>query len=435
MRIRTALALAAAGALAAPGAALAHATLLSAAPAAQSTLDRAPSEVRLRFSQPVVIADGAIQVLSEDGSAHARPARVADDGRVVVAAVTGLRTGAAYTVRWRVTSGDGHSPSGVFTFGVGVAPPPPTEAVGARGTTWRDDVARWALFAAIALVIGPLAVRLVVLRGRVPDPLEHRTHLVTAGAALAVINVGIVAFVIRASNALQLPFGDLLYGDLQPFAQKTRFGIAFLVLMVGFGVVFGLLLVAWVFDRAAPRVAALGLSIALVSGLSLSGHQGTEPGAGWLSALVDWLHLVAAAVWVGGVAALAFLVWPSAPELRKRAFVGFSRLAVVLVGVLVAGGVYLAVERLAAPSDLWTTGYGRILLLKLGVVAVALLWGAVHHLVVRPRVEAGAAVRARPSLAGETAVALVVLLVAAALTNASPPPPEGAGNPAATAER
>jgi copper transport protein len=435
VRTPLALALVAVAALVSPAAALAHATLEGATPATQSRVDAVPSEVRLRFNQPVTVTEQAIQVLARDGSLLSGPARLEDGGRVVVAAVAGLTANAAYTVRWRVTSSDGHSPSGVFTFGVGVAPPPPTLAVGAGGTTWRDDLARWVLFSAIALVIGPLALRLIVLRGPVPDALERRTHLVTVVATLAVIDAGIAAFVVRASNALQLPFGDLLYGDLQPFAEKTRFGIAFLVLMVGFGVVLGLLLVAWVFDLVAPRVAALGLAIVLVSGLSLSGHQGTEPGSGWLEAAIDWLHLVAASLWVGGVAALALLVWPSAPELRRRAFVGFSRLAVALVAVLVAGGSYLAFERLTAPRDLWTTGYGQLLLLKLAVVVVALGWGALHHVVVRPRIEAGGGGRARPSLVGETVVALAVLLVAAALTNASPPPPDAASDSAATAGR
>ena len=85
------------------------------------------------------------------------------------ARIRGAVRGQAYTVRWRVVSADGHVGTGVFTFGVGVTPPPPTEAVGASGVTWRDDVARWALFASLALMIGVVGIRLLVLpRGRRP---------------------------------------------------------------------------------------------------------------------------------------------------------------------------------------------------------------------------------------------------------------------------
>jgi putative copper export protein len=129
-------------------------------------------------------------------------------------------------------------------------------------------------------------------------------------------------------------------------------------------------------------------------------------------------------VWVGGLASLAFIVWPSAPALRARAFLGFARLAVGLVGVMVLAGVYLALVRLPDLSDLWSSDYGRLLLMKLAIVAVALSWGAIHHFVVRPRLEAGQQPRVRPSLVGETFVALAVLLAAAMLTNATPPPVE-----------
>jgi copper transport protein len=421
MRVRVLVA-AMVAALALPSVALGHAVLLEATPATQSSLDAAPTEIRLRFSQPVIVPAEAIRVLTSDGAELSGPSRATLDERGVVAPVSGLARGTAYTVRWQVTGRDGHSPSGVFTFGVGVPAPPPTEAVGAGGATWRDDAARWALFAALALVIGPLAMRLVVLRGAVGERLERRFHFVTTAAAFTVIQVGIVAFVVRASNALQLPWDDLVFADLQPFAEKTRFGVAFLVMMVGFGAVTALLMLAWVFDLTAPRWAALLLSLALVSGLSLSGHQATEPNATVLSELADWLHLVAAAIWAGGVVTLAFVVWPVAPEIRRRAFLGFSRLAVGIVGVMVLAGAYLALVRLPEIPDLWQTSYGHVLLVKLGLVALALAWGGFHHTFVRPRLEAGEQPRVRPSLIGEASVAIAVLLAAATLTNASPPP-------------
>lgn len=414
-----------------PSTAAAHVTLLRAEPATQSRVEKAPTEIRLHFNQPVTITSSAIQVLAPDGTLLSGTPATQEDGYVVVAPVSRIAAGQGYTVRWRVIGDDGHSPSGVFTFGVGVAAPPPTEAVGASGTTWRDDLARWALFGSLALLIGPLVVRLLILRGPVPARLEQRFHLVGVVASLVVIDVGIAAFVLRASNALQLPIADLPYGDLQPFAEKTRFGIAFLVMTVGFGVVAALLLVSWIFDRLALRWLALAFSLALVSGLSLSGHQATEPNSSWLAELADWLHLVAASVWVGGVVTLAFLVWPLAPSLRQRAFLGFARLAVVLVAVMVLAGAYLALVRLPELGDLWETQYGRFLLLKSGIVALALTWGAVHHLVVRPRLQAGRDPDVRPSLIGEATVAIAVLLAAAILTNVAPPPVERA--PAATA--
>jgi len=89
---------------------------------------------------------------------------------------------------------------------------------------------------------------------------------------------------------------------------------------------------------------------------------------------------------------------------------------------MVLAGAYLALLRLPAVTDLWETHHGRFLLLKLAIVALALTWGAVHHLVVRPRLAAGDEPNVRPSLLGEAAVAFAVLLAAAILTNVAPPP-------------
>ena len=130
--------------------------LTSTSPATQSTLDSAPSAVVLRFDQSVTITPRAIEVFSADGRKLSSAAVRSDSGRVVRARVRGLRRGEAYTVRWRATSSDGHTGSGVYTFGVGVKPPPPTEAFGSTGPTWTDDVARWAYFVALALLIGTI---------------------------------------------------------------------------------------------------------------------------------------------------------------------------------------------------------------------------------------------------------------------------------------
>src|ERR671932_252754 len=145
---------------------------------------------------------------------------------------------------------------------------------------------------------------------------------------------------------------------------------------------------------------------------------------------------------MGGLVQLLVVVWPAVPELRREAFLRFSRLASVLVACLVGAGVYLSVLRLPHLSDLWSQGYGRVLLVKLALVGVALSWGAVHHFVARPaleRGEAGILTRLPRSLAGESAVGMAVLLAAAVLVDSKPPPrpaaPATAQPPAASARR
>lgn len=414
-------------ALALPGRAVAHATLKHTEPPLQSRQEQPPGEVVLRLDQSVTAAPNAIEVFAADGTKVSGRARQGADERFVSAPLQRLARG-AYTVRWRALSADGHVVASVFTFGVGVPAPPPTEAYGATGPGWTDDAARWAYFVALAVLLGTLGVRLLVLPAVLPARLARRLSLVALAGGLAAVNVGIAAFLMRAEDALQLPFVDLLYGDLSPIATKTRFGVAFVAMTLGYAWVTGLLLLAWILERFALLWPAFLGGLGLASGLSLSGHSAVEPNSTWLSQLADWLHLAAGSLWAGGLVVLASCVWPLAPELRRAAFLRFSRLATVLVGVLVLAGTYLGILRLPELADLWGTAYGRTLLVKLALVSVALAWGATHHFVVRPRLERGGAPAGlRRSLLGESTVAVAVLLVAAVLVNSPPPASEPDG--------
>jgi len=410
-----------------PVAAFAHATLTSEQPGFRQRFERAPAGVVLRFDQGADALPNSIVVYDAKGKPVSGAARNGRDTRVVLAPLDRLPRG-AYTVRWHAMSSDSHVVSGVYTFGVRMNAPPPTEAYGASGPTRSEDVVRWLYFAALALLAGGLGFRLLVLPRSIPPRLEKRSYMVTAVGVIAVIHVGIAAFIMRSEDALQLPFARLLYGDLSPVANGTRFGQAFIAMTLGFTWVAALLFLAWLTRRRALLWAAFGLTLVLASGLSLSGHSTVD--SSWFTALADWLHLSAAVLWVGGLVQLAACVWPTAPpELRRESFLRFARMAPVLIAVLVAAGVYLSILRLPGLSDLWNTSYGQVLLVKLGLVSFALAWGAFHHFVVRPRL--GRTRWAGRSLVGEGAVAMTILLLAAILVNAEPP----AAQPATSTSR
>jgi len=421
--VRRALATAVTATLVLPGAALAHATMLAAVPDVQGEVDVAPTTVTLRFDQQVTAFPDSIVVRAATGELVSAPASTRPgDARYVEARLLRPLPVGAYTVRWRELTSDGHVGSGVFTFGVGVPAPPPNEAYGASGPSWTDDAIRWVYFVALALLLGGLGFRLLVLPATVPAALERRFFAVAGIGVVGTIEAGIAAFVMRAEDALQLPFADLLYGDLSPLAYDTRFGLAFVAMSLGYAVVAALLFLGWLLGRREPLWAAFAVGLGFASGLSLSGHSAVEPNSSWLSQLVDWVHLSAAALWVGGLVLLALVARAAPPELRRSAFLGFSRLATLLIGALVAAGVYLSVQRLPNLSDLWSEDYGQVLLVKLALVSAALAWGALHHFVVRPRLERGAWEGGLPrSLLGESALGVGVLLVAAVLVNSAPP--------------
>jgi len=421
--------------LAFPAEAFAHASISRESPSYRQRLAKAPTRVEIDFDQAVKVFPNGIRVYDVRGRQLARNVHSASGGHAIVAGLARLPKG-AYTVRWQALSGDGHVVSGVYTFGVRVAAPEPTQAYGASGPTTTENVLRWLYFVCLALAIGGVFFRLVVLPRAVPHAFERVFYGLVLGGVVASIQIGILAFLIRAQDALQLPFGRFVYGDLSPFADGTRFGIAFVVMTLGFAVVTALVYLAWLTGWARALLwPALVLSLGLASGLSLSGHSAVDPPSSKWSELADWLHLSAASLWIGGLVMLlaAFL---TAPALRRDAFVRFARLAPLMIALLLAAGIYLSVLRLPALSDLWTSGYGHVLIVKLSLVALALAWGGLHHFLVEPRLgRPGVAGRVCGSLAGEMTVGLAVLLVAAFLVNSKPPPRTAAVQTQAIASR
>ena len=404
-----------------PASALAHASLINEAPAFRERLATSPHEIVLRFDQTVQALPRAIVVLDRNGRNLAGVARAVPEKRAIVAPLASLPRG-PYTVRWQAMSDDGHVVSGVFTFGVRFPAPLVTDAVGAQGPTRTEHVIRWLYFLALALLVGGMGFRLLVVRGPLPAAAERRFFWVTGIGAVGVLETGIAAFLLRAQDALQLPFRRFLYGDLSPISGGTRFGAAFTSMELGFAFVAALLYLAWLTGRRQLLWPAFVLGLGFASGLSLSGHSALDAGHSWLSELADWVHLSAATLWVGGLVQLIAVVWPAAPELRRTAFLRFSRVATVLVALLLVAGTYLSILRLPHVHDLWRTGYGHVLLVKLSLVALALSWGAVHHVLAVPRLERGAAAGGLSrSLLGESAVAMAVLLVAAVLVDSKPP--------------
>ena len=317
-------------------------------------------------------------------------ARRARDGRRVVAPVGGCRAAptrcAGRRSRPTATSSRASSPSACGA-----------RAAGDRrrrrgGPTTTEHIVRWLYFLALALLVGGLGFRLLVCAGRCAARPSGASTVVTGVGAVGALEVGILAFLLRAEDALQLPFGSFLYGDLSPIAAGRASATAFIAMTLGFALVAAL---------ALPRLAdrprellwpAFVLSLGFASGLSLSGHSAADAGSSWLSELADWAHLAAASLWVGGLVQLAVR------RLAARAGAAADRVPALLAardradrGAARRRDLPQHPAAAARSHDLWTVGYGQVLLVKLALVSLALLWGAVHHFVVA----AGARARRR----------------------------------------
>ena len=425
--------------LAAPPGALGHAELRS--------TEVTDSAVRLVLSAPVEEAFLRLEAAGPGGRVVSGPARRDPrDPRAVVAPL--LRRGAVpVTVEWRVLSQDGH-PSGH----------------GPRGPTADDGPLPVA--ARLLLLIAPVGLLgLVVLAAGVVEPavraggvapparppddaerLRRRAQAALAGRARpwwaawwALIAAGAIGLVLLPA-ALLRALGEGA-GGLGTLLLDTRAGTAWWVQAAA--------LVAAALAGAAlgRRGAPAGLGPALVLGLpaavalaaiSWAGHA-SSGGDRTANIVIDLLHNLATAAWLGGLLGLAVLALPAVRALpsddRVRLGAGvvvrFSALALTAVAVLVVTGVYRALAELGSVAEIADTAYGRALLVKLGIFAVLLAGGAYNRLVAHPRLERaalgldeddrGAVAALRVSVAAELVLAGALMVSVAVLISLPPP--------------
>ena len=449
-----ATALAVAAVAGAPASAFAHAALLATSPAASRIAPPAVGEVDLTFSERVEPRFAAISVTDAKGRqlATGAPSRSVADPRTLVRPVKRLRPG-WYLVYWRVISADGHPVRGAFTFAVGPGPGPAVQfAVPSLRETAATPgllAARWAVLVCVMAAAGIVLFRLAIARpaGATEEDRSLRAVTVAAfaaiGAGLVLVPVYLLLATAKFSTRSALDVGSLL-----PLVRLSSFGrgigdleIVLALLAVCFAIA------VWLDRPERPRrsiveLLALGAAGACAAALllvpGLAGHPAQTAPRG-LALALDWAHLTAGSVWFGGLIGLLVLWAASRRGRRMRALAvvvpRFSRVALGAVATLAATGVAQTIQHLPTLGALTQTGFGRAIVVKSGLLGLALVLGAVNLRVTTPRL-ARAGDRDDPVLGGRAAallrrtvsgeVALVGSIVFAAGVLTSLPPPSSA---------
>ncbi|MFF4473874.1 copper resistance protein CopC [Streptomyces sp. NPDC001599] len=363
------------------GPASAHAALGSTDPADGTVLQRAPGHVTLTFSESVGLRDDSFRVLDPGGHRVRTGAAGHADGRSDTAGVTlpdGLGEG-TYTVAWRVVSADSHPVSGAFTFSVGK--PSQTSAPVDTGptedplTATLHKLARYLAYLAAALLIGTAAF---VALCRPPDPARLRRPLVAGWWTLLAATVALL--MLRAPYEAGTGPSSALDADALADTLTARPGVLLLIRLALLAPVALFLVRVARADRRGERTPLAGaVGIALAVGLALTWAAAEHASAGIqvpLAMTSFTLHLLATAVWLGGLTALILTLRATTDAATVARF---SRVAFASVTVLVTTGVYQSWRGLGSWQALTGTTYGRLLLVKVLLVAVLLAVAAVSR--------------------------------------------------------
>ncbi|WP_328318436.1 copper resistance CopC/CopD family protein [Streptomyces sp. NBC_00388] len=368
----------------------AHAALLGSNPKAGSVVARAPADVALTFSEQVAMDNKSIRVLDPKGKrADTSRLRNLSRGGTVTYGVD-LRPGIAngtYTVAWQAISADSHPVSGAFTFSVGA---PSRTTVSATGDNVGGGLvgvlygaARYAAYAGFIVLVGGGAFVLACWqRGANERPLQRlvvRGWLTLTAATLALL-------LLRAPYTGSGHLADVFDLSALKDVLRTKPGAALVsrLLLLGASALF----VAVLFGayarhtvstepEAAKERKDLTFGLALGGGVVAAGiaatwaltehaSVGLQPG---IAMPADIVHLLAVAVWLGGLAALLVALFRT-PSIERAAVQRFSRIAFTAVCTLAATGLYQSWRQLGSWSALFGTGYGQLLMVKVGLVAV-----------------------------------------------------------------
>ncbi|MFC9076270.1 copper resistance CopC/CopD family protein [Streptomyces sp. NPDC057062] len=387
----------------------AHAALLGSDPAQGSVVDKAPTQITLNFSEKVALSDGSFKVLDPKGQRvdTGKPAELTGT-MYGVRVHPGLPRG-TYTVTYQVVSADSHPVSGAFTFSVGA---PSATTVSASGQTVGGGVvgglygfARYVSYAGFIVLIGGAAFVLACWQRGAGERAVQR--LVVSGW-VALTSATLALLLLRGSYTGSGKFADVFDLSLVGQVLQTKAGAALvsrLLLLAAAALFVAVLFGAFAkrdadgeerageangsggrkaasggdgldAERAATKqdltfglaVGGFVVAAGLAATWAMAEHASTGIQTG-LAMPVDILHLLAVAVWLGGLATMLVALY-RAPSIEKSAVQRFSRVAFASVVTLVATGVYQSWRQLGSWSALTGTAYGQLLLVKVALVAV-----------------------------------------------------------------
>lgn len=370
--------------LATAGPASAHAALTGSNPQDGAVVATAPKDVNLTFSEQVAMSGDSIRVLDPSGKrVDTGELRDMCSGSIIrygVELLPGLPDG-TYTVAWQTVSADSHPVAGAFTFSIGapsttsVALPEQTVGGGIVGALY--GIARYLSYAGFVVLVGGGAFVLACWpRGARVRPVQRlvvRGWLTLTGATLAML-------LLRSPYTGSGELADVFdLGGLQAvLTTKTGAALSSRLLLLGAAALF----VAVLFgayarrtDEAEHKDLTFGLALGgtvVAAGIAgtwaLAEHASTglQPG---VAMPVDILHLLAVAVWLGGLTTLLVALYRE-PSVERAAVERYSKLAFGAVVVLAATGIYQSWRQVGTWSALTDTRYGQLLLVKIGLVAV-----------------------------------------------------------------
>lgn len=297
-------------------------------------------------------------------------------------------------------------------------------------TDWGLIAIRFALYADLMLLVGLAAFPLYSFtraereEGAILPLAAPLTWLAFAGLIISAFG-----FALSTAAMMGVPLAEIDVPMLLSMASETEQGAAWLVRTASLAAGFAVLVTLRRRRSLQYALALAGGAVALAT-LLWSGHTAATEGAlGTVHRISDIAHMIAGAVWIGGIAAFAVLLYlrtetqgAARIAMLRRALADFAPVGTAAVAIIVITGTINGYAIFGADiATMFASTYGRLLSLKVALVGAMLLIAANNRWRLTPALEQTAVdatertawKRLRLSVALEaTAAAAVLALVA-----------------------
>ncbi|MFI9103509.1 copper resistance D family protein [Streptomyces fildesensis] len=236
------------------------------------------------------------------------------------------------------------------------------------------------------------------------EVLRRRTSLYLAWAGVVLLVAGYFQLAGRVAKAdKHIAFGDAMApGRIRDFlrapagkdawvAQGTLYLVQNVVLVVASAVLIALFVprVRRHLNALALTALPLSLAVTLIAGTPATAPKDADH---VLDPILDQMHIISGTVWIGGLALLSVLAGArsrlsgNAGVLWADLWRRFSLVAMVCVGAVLTSGLWMSWKHVGGLGQLWTTGYGFALLIKILLVLAMVVAGGVNQFWLMPRI-------------------------------------------------
>lgn len=395
--------------------ALAHATLVTSEPADGALLSAPPRSVKLSFSEVVVPL--TLRLLDPSGKITLLKTYRQEQQSLIVEMPPDISVGTSI-LSWRVTAQDGHPVGGTLSFSMDRAD---QERLGSIIADQERLFPRWLTSVLNLLLLATIAGGGYYYNWIAPARIAVATSWLIRLTPLAILVVfaGLVAETLDAVGDFSgLSNVTLWWG---PVAATS--GVTVLVTVAA------LLLAAQslrTHGRHAKALAMAGLGLAGLA-FALGGHAATASPQFLMRPLV-FMHMTAVLFWSGSLVPLFVVMRRSLPE-GVQVLELYSGPILSAIVCLVPSGVIIAAVQLGAFNELWNSGYGIVLSMKLVLLVALFCLAALNRFSITPRIRGGDVAALRLlwlSIGGEIALVALIFCVAS-LWQFTPPPRAMAG--------